>query len=107
MTAHEAGVKTYARTWLALVLLAVASVLIAELPIGAWSVPVALGIALAKALLIVLFFMHLAYGGAVYRIAAGTALAFIVLLVSLMAADMGTRHDTRQVEPGAVRSLLE
>lgn len=104
MTVHAN--KTYARTWLALVVLAAISVAISGLPLGAWSVPLALAIAVVKALLIVLFFMHLIDGGTVYRIAAGTAFVFIVLLSSLMATDVVTRNDSWP-EEGAIRLLLE
>lgn len=59
---HEAAsYKTYIFTWTALVLLAAATIAVAELHMGAASIVVALLIASLKAALILYFFMHLRY----------------------------------------------
>ena len=106
MSEHEIGAKVYARTWLALIALGALSLGIAELSLGAWSVPLALLIAALKALLIGLFFMHLIRAQAVFRIAVLTAVSFIALLALLMAADIATRHDSLPDHPEALPALL-
>ena len=59
---HEAvSYKTYIFTWMALVLLAAATIAVAEFHMGAASIVVALLIASLKAALILYFFMHLRY----------------------------------------------
>src|SRR5262249_4500539 len=57
--AHETSAMTYILTWAALVVLAFATFLLAKASLGAFQVPVALVIAVAKGLLVVLIFMHL------------------------------------------------
>ena len=88
--AHTSALA-YVATWIALVVLAAATFLLSRLDLGAWRVPVALAIAVAKGLFVVLIFMHLREHRAANRLFFTVAFAFIVLLVSLSTADVVTR----------------
>lgn len=59
---HHIPASTYYKTFVLLFLLMVATVVAAELPHGWWSIPVALIIAVTKAVLVILFFMGVKYG---------------------------------------------
>ncbi len=90
--AHETRASTYLWTWLALVVLAVATYVLSRLDLGALQVPIALLIALVKGLFVVMVFMHLLEHGATSRIFFGIAFTFILLLISLSTADVMTRE---------------
>jgi cytochrome c oxidase subunit IV len=72
--------------WLALVALATLSLFV-----SGTSIALSLAIAAVKAALVAAFFMHLWGSRPVHRIVFITAIAFIVLLVLGVAADVGTR----------------
>lgn len=86
------AVRAYGVTWLCLMVLALASLLLSQLAAGRpWATPVALIVAGTKAVLIALFFMHLSKGRVSSRLAALTAVSLIGILALLMAADVATR----------------
>src|SRR5207302_1160117 len=58
---------------------------------GGWGLVVAFAIAAGKAALVIAFFMHLAGGRPIYRIVFTIAIAFLLLLVLGLLADVGTR----------------
>ena len=104
--AHHTSALAYVVTWVALVVLAAATYLLARADLGSLQLPVAMAIAVAKGLLVVLIFMHLLEEGAPSRIAFSVAFLFIVLLVTLTTADMATRERTQIApasEPSAAR----
>jgi cytochrome c oxidase subunit 4 len=97
---HVVPVKVYVGIFLALLVLtwltvAVASFDLGALALGGLSLPLnfaaALTIAVCKATLVVLYFMHARYGGALVRIVvvAGVVWLFILLLLTL--ADYASR----------------
>lgn len=65
----EPGFKAYIVTWIALVILAAASVIIVTLDTGVAGIVIAFIIASVKALLILYFFMHLGYETRFFRLA--------------------------------------
>jgi cytochrome c oxidase subunit 4 len=81
----------YAVVWLALVVLATVTLFASRAVTGGWGLVVAFAIATAKAVLVIAFFMHLAGGRPIYRIVFVIAIAFLVLLVIGILADVGTR----------------
>jgi cytochrome c oxidase subunit IV len=81
----------YAVVWIALVVLATVTLFASRAATGGWGLAVAFAIAAAKAVLVVAFFMHLAGGRPIHRIAFAVAMAFVVLLVLGVLADVGTR----------------
>lgn len=81
----------YFAVLVALCLLAALSFGLSRLPTGAWSLPAAVIIAVVKALLVILFFMHLWEHQGANRLVLGVAFFFVVLLMSLAVADVATR----------------
>jgi cytochrome c oxidase subunit IV len=90
-TDHEPGAAGYAAVWLALVVLATATLFLSRAVTGGWGLVVALAIASVKAVLVAAFFMHLARGRPTHRIVFAVAIGFLVLLVIGVLADVGTR----------------
>lgn len=89
---HDApGALGYVVVWIALVVLATVTLFASRAATGGWGLVVAFAIASAKAALVVAFFMHLAGGRPIHRIAFTVAMAFLVLLVLGVLADVGTR----------------
>jgi cytochrome c oxidase subunit 4 len=58
MNHHTLPIRTYLIVYGALLVLVVLTVAAAYLDIGAWGVALALAIAISKALLVILYFMH-------------------------------------------------
>jgi cytochrome c oxidase subunit 4 len=83
--------KHYVFVWLALVLLAAASLGLSFLHLGAFSVAVAFAIAVAKAALVVLIFMHIGRMQSSVRVVGFVCVVLFLLLLTLMAADVVTR----------------
>jgi cytochrome c oxidase subunit 4 len=70
--------------WVALVVLTVTTYVTGRMHLGTWALPIALGIAVTKSLLVILFFMHLWEQKGANRI-------FVALLISLTLGDVATR----------------
>ena len=77
--------------WIALIVLATASLLVVERGLGGGSLASRSSIAAVKAALVAAFFMHLAHGRPVHRMVFAAAIAFFLLLVLGVIADVGTR----------------
>ncbi len=63
----------------------------AELDLGMLNTPLAVAIAMAKAVLIVLFFMHVRYGSPLLRVFAAGGFLWLVILFVLTLSDYLTR----------------
>jgi len=87
-TAPSAG--TYVLVWIALIVLATASLFVSNIIPGG-SLAISIAIAAVKAALVAAFFMHLAHGRPVHRMAFAAAIAFFLLLMLGVIADVGTR----------------
>lgn len=85
----------------ALLGLAGLSLALSFVPLGRFAVAVALGIAAVKAWLVARHYMELHGSHASVRIVAATALFFVLLLVSLTAADPATRLAPPLLPPAA------
>jgi cytochrome c oxidase subunit IV len=77
--------------WIALMLLLTATVAATFGPFGAWTPLINLAIAFAKAGLIFWVFMHLREQGALARLVAVAAIAWLLILIGLTQADLATR----------------
>jgi cytochrome c oxidase subunit 4 len=91
-------VRTYVLVALGLMLLTIATIAVSYLPIGRWHSIVALGLATAKALLVLLFFMNVRRSGPLTRITIIVALFWIGILFVGTMDDYLTR--TWLSEPG-------
>ena len=85
------GATGYFVVWIVLVVLATVTLFASRSVTGGWGLVLAFAIATPKAALVVAFFMHLAGGRPIYRIVFAIAIAFLVLLVIGVLADVGTR----------------
>ena len=81
-------------TWLALLALVALTLGLAYVPLGAFNIVVALGIAAVKAALVVTIFMKLFRSPVLTRVAAAAGLFWLAILFSLAATDYLTRNDT-------------
>jgi cytochrome c oxidase subunit 4 len=88
---HHTSGTAYLVTWIALIVLTTATFLLSRVDLGGLQVPVALTIAAGKGLMVVLVFMHLLELRSVNRVFFLMAVLFIVLLASLMVADVARR----------------
>jgi cytochrome c oxidase subunit 4 len=61
MSEHIVAKKTYILVWVALMVLMFITALLSRINLGEWNTVVALSIATVKAVLVLLFFMHLRY----------------------------------------------
>ena len=82
---------TYYTVFAGLIALTVLTVGLSCIDLGAWHTVVGIGIAIAKALLVVLFFMHLLHSDRMTWIAAGTGLFWLGIMLALTLADYLTR----------------
>ena len=84
--------RTYVVIYLLLLSLTLTTAYIAlYADVGKWEVPVALGIAGTKTLLVGLFFMHLLYANRLNWLIVAAGLLFFVIMISLTLADYWTR----------------
>jgi cytochrome c oxidase subunit 4 len=84
--------STYYCVFAALIALTLLTVGLSFLDLGPWHTVVGLGIGVAKALLVALFFMHLLYGPRVNWLALGAGLFWLGILIALTLSDYLTRH---------------
>jgi cytochrome c oxidase subunit 4 len=79
--------------WLGVLL--VLTVAAAQFDLEGWNVPVALAVAVAKATLIVLYFMHVRYGSPLVRLFAAAGFLWLLLMLAFLASDVLTRSQVR------------
>ena len=86
---------TVLRCWLALMLLLAATTASAFVPLGSFNLPVSLAIAVAKALIVLLFFMELRASRPLVRSFAAAGFFWLLIMIVLTGADYWHRNDTR------------
>lgn len=92
MTEHISSVKLYVTIWLTLLACTGLTVYAATADLGPFNPIVALAIATFKAVLVVLFFMHVKYAHErMTKLVIVTAIFFLLILLSLSMADYTTR----------------
>ncbi|MDP9034502.1 MAG: cytochrome-c oxidase [Myxococcota bacterium] len=79
-------------TAVAVLLLWAASWGLSYVDLGAWSLLIAFGIAAAKAVLVVLFFMEMIHERVSIHATLATGLAMVTVLIAFMVADVRTRE---------------
>ncbi len=83
--------KTYYLVFAALLLLTLVTVEVAVFDMGLLNFPIALAIATCKALIVILYFMHLRYSSRLTWVVAGAGLFWFLVLVALTMSDYLTR----------------
>ncbi len=85
-------IKPYIVTYLALMFLLFATVVVAHFPLGALSAPAAMAIASTKAVLVMIYFMHLRQSPRWTWVVASSALVWLCILVLGVLADYVARE---------------
>ena len=103
--AHVVPVGIYLAVFAALIVLTVVTVAASRVDLGAFNTPVALTIAVAKAVLVVLFFMHVKYGPRVIGLVLAAAMLYLFHMIAGTGADYLSRgpvdpRPDRPVVPG-------
>jgi cytochrome c oxidase subunit IV len=92
MPEHIIPLRTYIGVFLALTLLTAITTGVAYIDLGALNTVVALTIAVAKMLLVVLFFMHAKYSTGLTRVIIIAGFFWLGILITLSLSDELTRH---------------
>jgi cytochrome c oxidase subunit IV len=94
MSSEKIGVRIYVMVFVALLVLTVSTTAVAFVDLGAtWNSTVALVIAIVKALLVILFFMHVLYSRPLTWVFVGIGFFWLAILFALTLADYVTRDD--------------
>lgn len=91
MTHHIISVRTYLIIYFALMVLLVLTAAASFLPPGAPHLPIAMTIAVIKAVLIVLFFMHVYYSSRLTWVVSVASFLWLALLLAFVLADYFSR----------------
>jgi cytochrome c oxidase subunit IV len=98
MTNARVSPKLVLGTGIALLAAWAASFALSYVALGAAAIPLALGIAAVKALLVLVFFMELAHERASIRLTLISAFALLSILLGLTVADVLTRERNVSIE---------
>ena len=85
------GIGRYIAVWLTLLVFTVITVVTGRIDLGWVNIWLAMGIALTKATLVVLFFMHLYDEGGVNRLVFIVSILFVAVLMLFVFGDLMTR----------------
>ena len=88
---HVVSWKVYVSVFLALCVLTVITVQVAGHDLGPFNLIVALGVAITKASLVVLYFMHARYSPKLTGVVIASSIAFFVILLFLTLTDYLSR----------------
>jgi cytochrome c oxidase subunit 4 len=91
MTKHIASPKVYLLVFAALIVLTGTTTAVARVDLGPLNVVVALTIAVVKASLVVLFFMHLIRTSHRTKVMLSAGVLWLIILISLTLSDVLTR----------------
>lgn len=89
----------------ALIVLTIITVAVAYVPLGMFAAPVAVAIAVAKASLVVMFFMHLKYDNPVNALTFTIGTIFVVVFISVTLLDTAFRGDLGNVDARTVQQV--
>jgi cytochrome c oxidase subunit 4 len=109
MSEHIASRKTYVLVWAALMVLTVVTVAIARLNLGPFNDIVALAVAVTKALLVILFFMHVKDSSRMTRLTVVAGFFWLALLIGITLTDYLSRPvdaRVRAIPPASQLHLL-
>ena len=91
MSGHISPKSVYYAIFGGLMVLTAITVAVAFINLGALNFPVALAIAVTKATLVILFFMHVKYNSRLVKLVCGGAFFFLVILFGLTMSDYLSR----------------
>ncbi len=99
MSEHIVPVKVYFGIFGALVALTLVTIEVALIDLGRLNTVIALAIAVFKALLVVLYFMHVRYSTRLTRLVVGSGLLWLAIMIALTMGDYLTRGWLRTSVP--------
>lgn len=88
---HAHSAVPYVVVWVLLLALTAATYITGTMHLGKWAIFVAMAIAITKASLVAVIFMHLRESGTATRLVFVTSLVFVALLLILTVSDVATR----------------
>jgi len=88
---HVVPVKVYVAVFVTLLVMTAATTVISGIDLGPWNTVVALGIAVFKASLVVLFFMHARYSPRLTHMVILAGLFWLALLLLITFSDFASR----------------
>lgn len=91
MSSHVVPLKIYFGVFLALMVMTALTVWAAFQDFGTLNTVVALAIAILKATLVILFFMHVLYSSSLVRVAAVAGFVWLLILIGFTVADVISR----------------
>jgi len=91
MTEHVVPQKSYYRIFMALILLLVISIAVSYVHLGEWNVVAAVSIAVIKAVLIILYFMHVRHSSHLVWVFVGAGFFWLGIMFALTFSDYLTR----------------
>ena len=86
------SLKTYIATFVSLMVLLIITVLVAYVDLGELNLAAAMAIAVLKAVLIILFFMHIRYGQKLTWVFAGAGFFWLAIMLIFAMCDYATRR---------------
>ncbi len=92
MGAHIVSPKVYVGVFLTLMVMTAITTAVSGIDLGPWNAVVALGIAVFKATLVVLFFMHVKYSPRLTQTVIAGGLLWLAILIALTFSDFATRR---------------
>jgi cytochrome c oxidase subunit 4 len=107
MIQHIASVRSYVAVFVALLVLLFATVGAAYLPLGILHFPIAMVIAGAKAVLIVLIFMHALHSNRFIYVVCVAAMLWLAIMLALTLTDYHSRSEDRSRAEYQARGWLE
>lgn len=91
MSGHVSPKRVYYAIFAALMVFTAITVGVAFVPLGPFNFPVAISIAIVKATLVVLFFMHVKYSSQLTKLVIATGFFFLLVLFALTLTDYLSR----------------
>lgn len=88
---HVTPVSAYLAIFGALMVLTIITVAVAWVDLGTLNIGVALAVAVVKAGLVVLYFMHLKYSSRLTWVVAGAGFFWLLILLGIIMSDYATR----------------
>jgi cytochrome c oxidase subunit 4 len=91
MTEHVVPVRVYITVFLILMVMTALTVTASEIDLGKLNPIVAITIAIVKALLVILYFMHVRYSSKLTAVVVATGFFWLVVMIVLTLSDVLTR----------------
>jgi cytochrome c oxidase subunit IV len=102
MSGHVSPKSIYYGIFAALMVFTAITIGVAYINLGALNFPVAISIAIVKATLVILFFMHVKYSSKLTKLVVGGGIFFLLVLFTLTLTDYLSRGWSTAARPAAV-----